>query len=162
MPEITDRVLDEIGYERTAQDAKWGEQNHPDGTGPRVAFAGRLCYMEDAARDFRLACKARSGAIPGLEHHGPVTWKDILLEEVFEGLAEDNAAELRAELVQVAAVAVQWIEAIDRRPGSTSPEPGPHTVVEIDGNDVTDLVRQIEITAGRRVAEPGPTTKDGE
>ncbi len=45
-------------------------------------------------------------------------WRDILLEEVFEALAEEEPKELRKELVQVAAVAAQWVEAIDRRGGS--------------------------------------------
>jgi hypothetical protein len=42
-------------------------------------------------------------------------WVDILEEEVAEAAAESDPAKLRAELVQVAAVAVAWIEAIDRR-----------------------------------------------
>jgi len=46
---------------------------------------------------------------------GRVSWADILLEEVFEALAEDDPAALRVELIQVAAVAVQWVEAIDRK-----------------------------------------------
>lgn len=110
-------VLDEIAAERARQDRTWGEQNHPDGTGPRVAFAGRLAFMADVAADMRRACKAAAGEVPGLEHHGPVTWRHILLEEVYEALAEDEPGKLRAELVQVAAVAVAWIGAIDRRGG---------------------------------------------
>lgn len=47
--------------------------------------------------------------------HGGLTWRHILAEEMFEALAESDPAKLRAELVQVAAVAVQWVEAIDRR-----------------------------------------------
>jgi hypothetical protein len=69
----TMRVLDEVQDERRRQDAKWGEQNHPDGT--------------------------------------------IALEEVFEALVETDPAKLRDELLQVAAVAVAWVEAIDRRGG---------------------------------------------
>lgn len=42
-------------------------------------------------------------------------WRHILDEEVAEALAETDPERLRAELVQVAAVAVQWIEALDRR-----------------------------------------------
>jgi hypothetical protein len=37
------------------------------------------------------------------------------MEEVGEALQADNDADLRAELVQVAAVAMAWIDAIDRR-----------------------------------------------
>ena len=46
------------------------------------------------------------------------TWADILLEEVAEALAEDVPSKVRAELVQVAAVAVKFIDAIDRRVSS--------------------------------------------
>lgn len=112
-PAPTTGVLAEIAAERRRQDEKWGEQNHPDGTGPRVPYAGRLCFMEEAARDARLKCKGNSPAQDN--------WRDILLEEVFEALAEESPAELRTELIQVAAVAAQWVEAIDRRPLSSLP-----------------------------------------
>lgn len=36
-------------------------------------------------------------------------------EEVYEALASETVEDLREELIQVAAVAVSWIEAIDRR-----------------------------------------------
>ncbi|TVT56105.1 hypothetical protein FNH05_08785 [Amycolatopsis rhizosphaerae] len=96
------RALAEIAAERARQDARWGEQNHPDGTGApadetAAATARRTC--EDNFRD------------------GKGTWRDIFLEEVHEALAEADPVRLRAELVQAAAVAVNWIEAIDRRNG---------------------------------------------
>lgn len=94
------RALKEVAAERERQDAKWGEQNHPDGTG----FAG-------SARDAdlaRLECKRQFA-------EGTGTWLDILNEEVAEAYAETDPAKLRAELVQCAAVVVAWIEAIDRR-----------------------------------------------
>lgn len=93
-------VFRDIVEERAAQNAKWGEQNHPDGTGrPYDQFhadkARRLC--NDAAEA------------------GVVTWRHILREEVAEALAESDPAKLREELIQVAAVAAAWVEAIDRR-----------------------------------------------
>jgi len=93
-------VLAEIAAERARQDARWGEQNHPDGTdGQRWRDAANCArgMAEDAARNGRL------------------TWLDIAREELFEAFAETDPAKLRAELVQVAAVAVAWVEAIDRR-----------------------------------------------
>jgi hypothetical protein len=89
----------DVRCERERQDAKWGEQNHPDGTGRPGA---RLM-----ADHYRRVCQA----------HTPETdnWQDILSEEVYEAYAETNPAKLREELVQVAAVAVAWVEAIDRR-----------------------------------------------
>ena len=97
---LTDLVLGQVGTERAAQDAKWGPQNHPDGTGGRDA--------RDACDAARMLCDLR-------HREGRGTWSDILREEVCEAFAESDPRKLRAELVQVAAVAVAWVEAIDRR-----------------------------------------------
>lgn len=118
-------VYADIRAERARQDAKWGEQNHPDGTKPGViplyaaAVAGPNppgstlnAFTLADAEWLALAFKA---ATDDAARVGDITWRHILLEEVFEALAEDDAAKLRAELVQVAAVAAQWVEAIDRR-----------------------------------------------
>lgn len=92
-------ILAEIAEERARQDTKWGEQNHPDGTSRGAAF------LADRARR---ACQKAAA-------EGKVTWRHIFDEEWAEAFAEEDPAKLRAELVQVAAVAVAWIEAIDRR-----------------------------------------------
>lgn len=94
------RALDDVAAERHRQHARWGEQNHPDGTGGTTAVA-----IANEARD---ACDRRFAA-----GHG--RWSDIFLEEVYEAVAEHDPQRLRIELVQAAAVAVSWIEAIDRR-----------------------------------------------
>ena len=88
-----------IEAERLRQDAKWGEQNHRDGTGYNY---------EHRRESFRKACEEAAA-------EGVVTWADILMEEVFEALAETNQQKLRVELTQLIAVAVAWVEAIDRR-----------------------------------------------
>lgn len=107
-PTSTEEVLAEIYTERLKQDEKWGEQNHPDGTGPDVPMPSTWLNMREMAERAREACQIKAG-------RGDVTWLDILREEVFEAFAEADPAKLRAELVQVAAVAVNWVEAIDRR-----------------------------------------------
>lgn len=99
------RILAEIAEERAAQHAQWGSQHHlPDGTGTQWAAAADTARMEcdEAAQS------------------GQVTWRHILLEEVTEAFAEEGSSRLRAELVQVAAVAVQWIQAIDHRVNPTA------------------------------------------
>lgn len=96
-----DRVYVEIEAERLRQEAKWGEQNHPDGTGD-------VCHQAEAHyRRTRADAAAQAGTL---------TWKDIALEEVWEALAERDPSKLRAELIQALAVGVAWVEAIDRRP----------------------------------------------
>lgn len=102
-------ALAEVAAERCRQDKKWGEQNHPDGTGGRVG--------EALAHYLRAFCDQEHGA-------GFGTWASILAEEVGEAFAEDDAVALRGELVQVAAVAVNWIGAIDRRGAPNEPTVG--------------------------------------
>ncbi|WP_405393376.1 hypothetical protein [Microbispora hainanensis] len=92
-------VLTEVAAERAAQDAMWGLQEHPDGTGP--AYAPEADLAKQAVTD------AAAG--------GLLTWRHILYEEVLEAFAEDDANRLRAELIQVAAVAVKWVQNLDRR-----------------------------------------------
>ena len=92
-------LLTEVAAERASQDARWGEQNHPNGTG---TLADKL-----AATRARNVCNRNAEL-------GTVTWAHILREECFEALAESDPSLLRAELVQVAAVATAWAEAIDR------------------------------------------------
>lgn len=97
---VTFKILSEVAQECDRQDEKWGEQNHPDGTGgiTSVVLANNAKAFTDRAGE-----------------SGDLTWRDILNEEVLEAFAEDNPVKLRAELIQVAAVATHWAEAIDRR-----------------------------------------------
>ena len=101
-------VLRQVGDERAAQDARWGQQNHPDAPPHSLGFDRRDAVTKadwwKKENDYRVRA-------------GKIAWDGILLEEVFEALAEtDNTERLREELVQVAAVACAWVEAIDRRP----------------------------------------------
>lgn len=91
-----------VAAERQRQDDKWGEQNHPDGTGGRY----EVRHAEAARRACDTAARTRD-----------LTWRHILNEEVAEALAETDPVNLRAELVQVAAVAAAWVECLDRREG---------------------------------------------
>lgn len=112
------QVLADVLAERARQDAKWGEQNHRDGTGPRRTPLDRIGAQLDGPLEYETAQHLANAAKEATDVHakrGTVTWTDILLEEVFEALAEGDSTRLRAELIQVAAVAVQWAEAIDRR-----------------------------------------------
>ena len=94
------RAFAAIVRERRRQDAKHGYHDMPDGTGDATS----QLYASIA----RQRCDERTEA-------GVVTWADVLLEEVLEAIAESDATALRSELVQVAAVAVKWIEFIDAR-----------------------------------------------
>lgn len=93
-------VLDEVWQERQRQERKFGVQTHPDGT--------LLAHSHKRADAARSICDLATML-------GKVTWAHILTEEYFEALDESDPEKLRAELLQVAAVAVNWVEDIDRR-----------------------------------------------
>lgn len=107
-PPDTSPVLAEVAAERRAQEARWGQQNHPDVFGEVHATE-----IEDA--EIRLDY-IRSHV--DLDHlQGTGDFQGILHEEFLEAYLEalrgDKAA-LRTELIQVAAVAVAWVEKLDR------------------------------------------------
>lgn len=104
MSEATRKALADVSAERDRQRARHGEQTLPDGTGLEA-------WDEIERDDARRRCDRATLA-------GRLSWRLVFEEEVAEVLAETEPELLRAELVQVAAVAVQWIEAIDRRNGS--------------------------------------------
>ncbi|MFF4417046.1 hypothetical protein ACFYY8_31380 [Streptosporangium sp. NPDC001559] len=91
---------EEVRAELARQDARWGEQNHPDGTGH--------------PGDDRRANEARQ-MTQSMADLGDVSWRDILYEEVLEAFAETDPYKLLDELTQVEAVARQWRLAIRRR-----------------------------------------------
>lgn len=96
-----DQAMRDVRAERIRQAQLHGDQSHlPDGTGGPG--------LQTIAEYRRRQCE-------GAAQRGALTFRDIFDEEVAEVLAEDDPARLRAELVQVAAVCVQWIQAIDGR-----------------------------------------------
>jgi hypothetical protein len=112
-------ALEDISDERVRQDTKWGQQDHLDGTGrhtqPLLADTATGIADDDEAHYIRDVLQGRTvWRFDGMADRVG-TWGDILLEEVFEAMAEDDPIKLRAELIQTAAVAVAWIESIDRK-----------------------------------------------
>lgn len=116
-------VLAQIHGERVRQDAKWGEQNHPD-LKPGLLAEAREDY--DGSVDLDVVCdyyglpfpeeaKARTD---GDAHMGAGSWVAIAVEELVEAVeaaANGDEDALRTEVVQLAAVCVSWVQAIDRR-----------------------------------------------
>lgn len=100
-------VLAEVAAERALQEAKWGQQNHPDaptGIPFPSAFFGVL--TEEAAKKHCEEAFRRGGG----------SYAHIFVEEVAEAITAVHKPELlREELVQCAAVAIAWIECMDRR-----------------------------------------------
>jgi len=112
-------VVLELAEERTRQTAKHGDQSHlPDGTGAALWLSMDDDYIRrHGIRRDNLAAwaKIRTDEASQVHGDGSITFEHILTEEWAEAIAESDPVALRAELVQVAAVAVQWVEAIDLR-----------------------------------------------
>lgn len=93
-------IMGDVRAERAHQVAKYGEQDHPNGTSPQ--FKG-------------LADNARNATRKAMNENR-VTWFHIGKEEFWQAMAESDRAALRARLVKLVAVGCAWIEAIDRNP----------------------------------------------
>ncbi|MEU7894042.1 2'-5' RNA ligase family protein [Nonomuraea sp. NPDC049152] len=127
-------VLADVAAERVAQDVMFGIQDPADGTGGPE----RTAAADHAKAELERAARA-----------GEITWRHILHEEVLEAFAESDPDRLRAELIQVAAVAVKWAQALGGR-GATAP----HQVKKARFKAIVDvhvlLVRDGKLLLGRR------------
>lgn len=93
-------ILADVIVEGSRADAEY-HRDYPDGTSQsNAAVADKL----------RASCDRKDRA-------GTTTWADVLAEETAESICETNPARLRAELIQVAAVAVRWVRSLDARYG---------------------------------------------
>lgn len=104
IPATLNGVFIGIKAERERQDNKWGPQSWPDGTHERYAVQ---------ADRYRQECDD-AALLDGNGNCG-LTWRHILLEEVFEALAETDPGKLRVELIQALAVGARWLEDLDSR-----------------------------------------------
>lgn len=93
-------VLRDVLVERGDQAEKWGVGNYANGTG--------LLIDADIAEDYKQINRMNM-------FHNGANWRDILLGKVYDALSETDQAALRKELIRAAAVAVRWVECIDRR-----------------------------------------------
>lgn len=101
-------VLDDIMVERLRQDEKFGQQDHPDFRSNLPLVYRNAYYGMPPEVEAKFLTERRF-------QNGDGSFADILIEEVAEAIAAPDEKNLREELIQVAAVAAQWVEAIDRR-----------------------------------------------
>jgi hypothetical protein len=106
------RVFGAVADERIRQDRKWGEQNHPS---VDEELAG-CCRPETMCEHYGIpdeqTAKRKCDEAAKFEL---CTWAHIAVEELSEAVSAETDTLRRAELVQLAAVVVAWIECIDRR-----------------------------------------------
>lgn len=97
------KIIDDVKHELMRQDEKWGKDRcMPNGTGP-IRTSSARCGVITAGKA-REECQAATRL-------GTLTWAHILIEEVSECLDADDD-KLRSELIQVAAVALNWAGSI--------------------------------------------------
>lgn len=112
-------VAREAIAERFRQDVRWGFQHLPDLLpGSQISGNyGALPVVRHSIDGFaHLAWTYHRHNYRMLEAGTPLDWASVLLEEVFEALSAGTLEDRRAELVQVAAVALAQVEDIDSRP----------------------------------------------
>lgn len=109
-------AVEDILGERIRNRIRWGAQNHPSVSPLAINGGDVACNLHGlpTERQAKDRCERMMAA-------RRVTWTDILLEEFAEAVSAPNDIERRAELVQVAAVVVAWIECIDRRLANAVP-----------------------------------------
>ncbi|MDH6462030.1 hypothetical protein M2302_002205 [Micromonospora sp. A200] len=100
-------VLREVRTERYQQIDLWGEQTLPALPDNGMDWIYQGNYLHDA-NQWKTTNAYR-------QDNNQLAWDGVLLEEVFEALAEEDPVKREAELVQVAAVAVAAVQDSRRR-----------------------------------------------
>lgn len=134
------RVLGEVAAERERQHRIRGELDLPRG---EVGLAELEVVLHLARQQ---------------QAEGTPSWDAVLLEKVIEAVAERSPRRLRGELLQVAAVICQWIEAIDGQLGRDAadgrsflePQPAP-----TPDNTSPDVEEELIATVRRVLPEGG-------
>jgi hypothetical protein len=93
-----EEIFAQAAMERHRQRIKWGIQSLPNGT---------------ARHDDWQVAEFYKRVTDANDKDGTLSWRDVLLEEVFEALAESETEPLRTELIQVIAVCAAWISDLD-------------------------------------------------
>lgn len=113
-------ILFEVALERTAQDAKWGQQDHPlvDSLLAEQAKAAPLRTVARMSDEYEIPTASRAKFLTDVAaRRGNVTFGHIATEEQSEFIEQATLGDLaaaRQEAIQAAAVWVAIVERIDR------------------------------------------------
>lgn len=92
-----------VDQEIRRQDEKWGpDRTHPDLHIDSGLDDGSWFHIWKDSSEYKRTTENRA-------KDGTISWADILVEEVAEALDEPDPQKRIDELVQVAAVALQWV-----------------------------------------------------
>ncbi|MDT0305084.1 hypothetical protein [Streptomonospora wellingtoniae] len=107
-----DAITREIDDERQRQLTKWGDQHHPVHSGDATTRRRSRALFATYASNYR---EFNDGNFDPRDPDPRKDWAGIVLEEVYEALAEEDPAKVRAELVQAAAVICACVADLDSR-----------------------------------------------
>lgn len=112
---VMEGVLNRVRQERARQFNQYGSNDDvKDGTGPEARWLAPLSWESAAAVETRF----RADYEEFEAETGSPTWVHLIREEVAEAFQENDDAALVAELTQVAALCVNWVEKILNRNGA--------------------------------------------
>ena len=143
----TAAVVMDVLAELDRAEEKFPGQHLPDGTPPHFERVG----LDKAADQARRTADMYRVTTNHAARASKLTWRHVLAEEFYEALAEHDPQALRAELVQVAAVALRWILDIDLgadRPTVIPATPGGPGAPEPNGRE-RKAAEQARQAAGR-------------
>lgn len=116
MSALREQVLAEIGAERVRQTAKHGDQSHLPSLDPVLTNRPGGATASRFAEDLEIPTAARARFRVDIDSaRGTSNFAAITLEELCEAVeaaANEDVPALRAELIQTAAMCVQWIESL--------------------------------------------------
>lgn len=112
------RVLAEVGEERDRQSARWGDQKHP-AVDPLIDGLPAAAARPYAAGFYGVPTATNAqNATDAAARAGQCSWVHIAVEELAElvdAAAIGDLRALRSEALQLAAVCVAFVQAMDRR-----------------------------------------------
>ncbi|MFF4576892.1 hypothetical protein ACFY15_00545 [Streptomyces sp. NPDC001373] len=150
---------EEVDAERSRQLAKFGDQRHPDMTGDATAQCDARLMFDEWAEQYR---QINNGHLDQRDTDPRLDWTGILLEEVYEALAEPDPARLRAELIQIAAICQAWVSDIDRRPLALACQCLPATATEGPLRCDEHLVQRASTKEARPARRTADTITDND
>lgn len=108
-------VVGEVLAERQAQIAQWGEQDYPS-VDPVLTGRPGGCDAVRMGEQYEMPSEVRAKFLcRNAFENGDGTYAHVAVEELAEAICAPTDDLRRGELVQLAAVCLGWIEAIDRR-----------------------------------------------
>ena len=97
--EACQSVLNEVLDDRRFSHSYHNERNFPDGTSE--------FYLPEFYKAAKNAVQQRE--------QGTLTWRDMMMVTAISATLVTDPEDLRDELVELASLIIEWIEAIDRR-----------------------------------------------